>query len=453
MINNNLYRVEGELTPEDILNFIQDFQASKLPRYQKLKAYYMGQHEILSKLYEPYKPDAKLVHNFASYITDQATGYFMGNPITYTSDEDKLMEQIGEIFDYNDESDLNAIHAEQASIYGLSYELLYIDKTSMIDTRMAAINPEEMFLVYDYALEPNIKYAIRFYNGADNDLNVEVYTEKEVIYYEKAVAGLKLMAQVPHFFKEVPVNVFTNNNSLQGDFEPVITLIDEYNLLSSDTANDFAYFSDAYLFLSGAEIDEDTARNMKENRIINIADPQASATWLTKGIQDTALENFKNRLTEDIHKFSAIPNLTDEAFASNLSGVAIKYKLIGLENITKNKERKFKKGIQRRLELLFNLLYTRGLAENVNYLAIKPVFKRNLPANLMEEAEMVRNLHGLISTETLLTQLSIIEDAKEEADKLQAEKDEKNPFMNNAFATQATDNPTGDESNDDEKED
>lgn len=442
MLNqHDLYRIDGDLTEKLILDFINDFQASKLPRLQKLKAYYLGQHDILHKVYAAEKPDARMVHNFASYITNQATGYFMGNPISYTSEEEKVLELVNDILDYNDEADLNATHAEQASIYGISYELLYIDKTSMIDTRLAAISPEEMFVIYDYDLEPNIVAAVRFYADADGNTAVEVYTDKDVSFYKFLQAGLQLQEVIPHFFKDVPVAVYTNNNNLQGDYEPVISLIDEYNTLNSDTANDFAYFTDAYLFLSGAEIDNETALNMKENRIINISDPQARAEWLTKSIQDTALENFKNRVVADIHKFSAIPNLTDEAFAGNLSGVAIKYKLIGLENVAQVKERKFKKGLQRRFEILFNLFYTRGIANSISYLDIKPVFKRSLPANVLEETTIARNLHGLVSTETVLAQLSIVENPAEEAEKLQAEKDANNPFLNDAYTTQTVDNP------------
>ena len=84
--------------------------------------------------------------------------------------------------------------------------------------------------------------------------------------------------------------------------------------------------------------------NFKENRVLNFADNQAKAEYLIKNINDTALENYKNRLNNDILRFANVVDMTDENFASNLSGVAIKYKLMSMEHVTGIKESKFKKG-------------------------------------------------------------------------------------------------------------
>ena len=56
-------------------------------------------------------------------------------------------------------------------------------------------------------------------------------------------------------------------------------------------------------------------------------------------------ENMKNRFNDEIHKFSSTPDLSDDFFSGNASGVAIKYKLYGTETLTAVKERYFKKGI------------------------------------------------------------------------------------------------------------
>lgn len=420
-MRKNIYRFEGDLTIKDVNDFIQLHEMNDKPRFRKLYDYYIGKHDILRREYDPTKPQARIVHNFPNYITNQTTAYFMGTPVSYTSEDDKALAIVQGILDYNDEADMNATHAEQMSIYGISYELLYINKEDKIDTRFAVISPEEMIVIYDYALEPNIVAAIRYYYDENNDIKVELYDEKNITYLSGDKYHLVMDSSVEHFFKDVPVSVFVNNNTAQGDFETVISLIDEYNLLNSDTANDFEYFSDAYLFLSGATIDADEALNMKENRIINIDDPNAKAAFLTKNIQDAALENYKNRIVNDIHKFSAVPNMTDEAFAGNLSGVAIKYKILGLENQASMKERKFKKGLQRRYELLFNMFYTRGILASADYLAIQPIFKRSLPPNILEEAEMAVKLQGIVSMETLLSNLSFVEDVVVEMKQIEDE--------------------------------
>ena len=111
-----------------------------------------------------------------------------------------------------------------------------------------------------------------------------------------------------------------------------------------------------------------------------------------------------------------------EQFAGNVSGEAMKYKLMGLENIVGVKEAKFKKGLMRRIELLCNFL---NISTNdlMLYTDIQPVFTRNKPQNETELANMVKSLYGILSDETLISILPFIENAREEIDKRNTEKE------------------------------
>jgi len=417
----------SQLNLPEVYDFIHTHLLSYQPHYIRLKDYYDGTHDILLREQtDTSKPNNKLVNNFADYIVNQAAAYFMGTPVSYTSENAALLEKVQDILNYNDEADLNSQHAENIGIYGSSFELHYIDKEDeMMDTRFAVVSPQEMFIVYNYDLVPSPLYAVRYYEVPNQEdkstYKVEIYTESSVLYYTLSGQQWLLEQEIPHFYNDVPVIEVMNNNDRMGDFEKVLTLIDAYNNLESDSMNDFDYFSDAYLFLKGASIDSETAIDMKTNRLINVVEPDADASFLTKNIQDAALENYKNRIVNDIHKFSAVPNLTDEAFAGNLSGVAIKYKLMGLENIAGKKERRFKKALQRRLELLTSLLFVRGLIPKSNYFDIDISFKRTIPSNELEQVQMVRDLTGSVSQITLLSLLSFIDDPAAEMKKIEEE--------------------------------
>jgi len=432
---NDIFRTTNEeVNLAEALDFIHKHQSTVLPRLNYLKNYYDGKHDILNRTFsDTTKPNNKIVNNFPSFIVDTTAGYFMGTPVSYSHEDAKALDAIAPILNYNDEADMNAQHAENMGIYGSSYELLYIDKEAPINIRFAAISPKEMFIVYDYSISFSPVYAIRYYQdttitGICNKFYVEIYTKNRISNYNLIGSEWELTSEVEHFFNDVPVIEFFNNTDRFGDYEKVLTLIDQYNQLESDSANDFEYFSDAYLFIKGANIDEDTAVNMKQDKIINITDANAAAEFLTKDIQDAALENLKNRIVNDIHKFSFVPNLTDESFSGNLSGVAIKYKLIGLENIAAKKERRFKKALQRRLELIFQMLYVKGISNNINYYDVTINFKRTIPANELEQAEKVRDLVGTVSTQTLLGQLDFIEDVNKEMELLAAEQAKDNSF-------------------------
>jgi len=120
----------------------------------------------------------------------------------------------------------------------------------------------------------------------------------------------------------------------------------------------------------------------------------------------------KIRLDKDIHKFSHCPDMSDENFAGNSSGVAIQYKLLGTENLISGKERKFKRGLQQRLELISRIQGLMGA--NFDWRAIDILFRRNIPANLSEVATMVKQLEGIVSNETLLAQVPFVDDAAAE---------------------------------------
>ena len=391
-------------------------------RLQKLYDYYKGKTAICGRiLADASKPNNKIVNPYASYITDTFTGYFLGEPITYTSKNEQLLARIDELYNYNDEAAENAELAKDASIFGVAYELLYTDENA--DIRFKKIDAIKAIPIYDNTLEEDLLYFIRYYDNTDIMTNktttfVEVYSREWIRYYVDEYA-LEFVREVPHAFKGVPINIYQNNEELLGDFENVISLIDAYDKITSDSVNDMEYFADCYLALygmSGTEAEDITA--MKEQRVL-LMETDARAEWLTKQINDTYVENLKNRIDTQIHKFSRCPALTDADFAANASGVAMKYKLMGLETATSKKERAFKKALQRRLELICNVYSVMGT--DFDYREIQMNFTRNIPSNLVEMADVISKIGHLLSEETQISLLPIEINATDELQKKQAE--------------------------------
>ena len=378
------------------------------------------------------KPNNKIANAYASYITDTLVGYFIGEPITYTSNDSVLLQDLNMMFEYNDEADENAELAKNASIYGVAYEMLYLSEEDKM-IRFKTLNPKEVIPVFDKTIEQNLLAVIRYYDDYDY-VEDKTFTIVEVIDNAK-VRRLKwdnsftLLEEYQHYFAMVPVAVFKNNEEELGDFEQVISLIDAYDKMESDSLNDFEYFVDAYLALYGYNADNEDVARMKENRVL-LMDEGTSAEWLIKQTSDTYVENMKNRLDKDIHKFAKCPNMSDQEFASNASGVAIKFKLLGTENLVSIKERKFKRGLQQRLELMS--MINSVLREGFDWRAIDIIFTRNIPSNDADIANMVNTLKDIVSEETLLAQIPFVDDVQAELERLKAEREENkelNPFF------------------------
>lgn len=420
-----MFRLESadKLTQEIVRELIIKFRGEDLPRLKKLKDYYLNKTAILRRpCVDPSKPNNKVVHPFAQYITDTLVGYFVGEPVSYTSNED--IANLKMIFEYNDEQDENATIAKNCSIYGKAYELVYIDEDGNV--RFMALDPREVIPVYGTSLDNELIGAVRFYMNRNlvfgiDEMIVEVYTDKEIIRYKTsdAVADLHLLDCKQHGFNDVPIVEYRNNDDCYGDFEGVMALIDAYDTLVSDDLNDFEYFVDAYLALYGYTAEPEDIAKMKQQRVL-LMDNDSKAEWLVKKGDSQGVETTKERLERDIHKFSKTPNINDKNFGGNASGVAMKYKLLGTENIASIKERKFKKGLQRRLELISGILSVLS-RPSFDWMGVDITFTRNIPVNEDDVASMIKNLNGVVSKKTLVSQLPFVEDVDQEMEQLNQE--------------------------------
>lgn len=408
--------------------FINRFVSEKLPRLEKLDRYYLGKHEILNK---PNRTkdvvDTKAVNNYARLISTLASAYFLGKPLAYKVvdvDREQEFKNLAEYLTSEEEQQENFEHALNCSIYGKSYELWNVGLDGKIDG--IVIDPKTMFLIKDNTIFKNILYAVRFQiqDNGDNEekYTCEVYDDRTVTVYtyiakdRQILEGTIQSQTMLHGFDRVPVVEFVNNSKEQGDFEPVLTLIDAYNEAVSTSIDDLKDFSDAYLMLKNMRgTDSEDIKSLKENKVL-LVDENGDAKWLIKDVNDSYSQNIKNRLNQDIHKFSLIPDMTDKEFAGNSSGVALGFKLLGLEQLGGQKEMYFKKAINKRLELV--IAYNNF---NITPQDIQKIFTRNTPKNLVEIANVVSTLVGTVSQETLLSILPFIEDAKQELDKIKKE--------------------------------
>lgn len=452
----------NDLTPQVIKKVVEQHRGTILPRLEKLERYYENKNDIKNRLMtDPTKPNNKASNAYASYITDTLVGYFVGEPITYNSNDKDLLQELNMIFEYNDESDENSELAKDASIFGVAYEQLYVaqDKT----VRFKRLNPKEVIRFCDKTIEENLIAVLRYYTDYDYLTNktstiIEIIDSKQITRYRtgETIGELEFLDETLHYFGMVPIATYQNNEDESGDFEKVISLIDAYDKMESDTLNDFEYFCDAYLALYGYSIDpedKDELKKMKEQRVL-LLDQGTSAEWLVKQPNDSYVENMKNRLDKDIHKFSKCPNMSDQEFAGNASGIAIKFKMLGTENLVSIKERKFKRGIQQRLELLASI--NAVLSDGFDWRSIEIIFKRNLPSNDVDIANMVNTLSGIVSEETLLAQIPFVDDVGSEIEKIEKERDKKkeiSPFFQSTldYQTKAMINSTEQDSNKEEE--
>ena len=414
---------ETELTTDLLQKIINRFMLNTLPKLQKWGNYYNGKHVILNKSYADKSKECNhIVTNYCKIVTDTYSGYICGKPVSYTSNQN--IDDVQDCINYNDSDAEDMAWCTNALIYGVGYELQWIDKYSQV--RYSQVNPLNAFVIYDNTLDCDLLYFVRWYkrdNFDDNDIfNIEVYSDKTVKTYQAHGLGgaLELISEEQHYFNDVPVSVFYLNETEENIFNCIITLNDAYNELQSSEIDDFNAWVDAYLTLTGVDADSEDIASMKANRVL-ILPEGATANWLTKNASDTQIVNMLDNIKKNIFKVTACPDMADETFLAQ-SGTALAYKLVGFENVASGIVARFTKAIQRRIELICNVLNLK--ATDAIWRDININFVRNLPVNLTETINLVNALKGTVSDATLLGQIPFITDVQSELEAVQKQKEE-----------------------------
>ena len=410
---------------------INRFHINEQPRLEKYKNYYDGVQAILRKAYaDPTKPCNRTVINYCKNIVDSYCGY-LATPgyINYRSDVD--IENIMDVLRYNDYQAEDSDFLLDALIYGVAAELMYIDTDGK--TRFRLINPTQCFGVCDDSLTGDLMYFVRMYMANEwddsNVFNVDVYSPLSVKHFTMHGfnGALQFVAEEPHCFNQCPANIFALPDE-KSIFDCILNLQDSANDLLSAEVDDYQAFCDAYMVLEGVDADTDDITAMKENRVLVLPEG-AKASWLTKNANDAQVENILKRIQESIYRIAACPDFSSESFVGGVSsGVAIQYRLTGMETRAGKIEAVMKKALQRRIEIIAGIASLK-LGEEV-FRDIQIEFVRNIPEDQSATINLINSLKGTVSDETLLSQLSFIEDPAAEVEKVNEQNQEKMSLYN-----------------------
>lgn len=415
---------DTELNAELLQKMLNRFNVSVLPQLLNNKNYYDGKQAIMNKSYaDADKPCSRTVINYCYNIANSYAGY-IGSPgfISYLSEND--IEVVMDILRYNDYTAADAALLLDALIYGTGAELMYIDAEGQ--TRFRTISPLQCFGVCDDSLTGDLLYFVRFYplNEWDetNTYAVDVYSSHDIKHYTMSGTNgyLTFTGEEPHYFSQCPANILALPDE-KSIYDCIIGLQDAANEILSSEIDDFSAFCDAYLVLTGVDAETDDIKTMKENRVILLPPEGASAQWLTKNANDAQVENILKRIHDSIYRVAQCPDFSSESFVGGVSsGIAIQYRLTGMENRAGIIEAAMKKALQRRIEIICGIASLK-LGEEV-YRDINIEFKRNIPADTAATINLINSLKGTVSDATLLGQLEFIPDVAAELEAVQQQK-------------------------------
>lgn len=420
----------GRLTAKDIQTILEEF-AGTITEFQTNQKYYEGNNKFILERTPPDEntPNNQVPIPYGRKIISTVVGYmYKPGLVTYASENEAYLETLKQIFDKNREPIETSQLGGECSLQGVGYELHYTapdpQQPEVALPRFTKIPAERVVPVYDYAVEPALASVLYHYLIGETQ-HVFAYYADVVQHFQRTNEDkdLTLVEETPHFYGRVPWVVYLNNEERVGDFEPVRPLIDAYDVLMSDSMNEFDRFSYAYLVLKGMSLTDDDAKNIKWKRAFENVDVAGGVEFLTKDIPSEYIAFMSDWIRKEIHKQSHVPDFLETVSGSAQSGIAISKLLYDFEFIAATKEAYFQDALRDRIALLSGVLQKRdgqvGLPEEVEI-----TMHRNKPMDNMENAQVFTAYSGHISEQTLIENFApFVKDAEEELEKLRGEQE------------------------------
>lgn len=414
------------------------------------------------------------------YISVMSAGYFGGKSPTYkvkafNKDRNKIIEElfdkatnkeqdikeieelISHIIDYNDDSSHFFNMVLDFLVKRACYEIYYKDKTTgeITITRSDAL---ETVAIWDYSLPKNLIGIYRIIqttmaNGEYQNI-VELTTENGKKYYYDTPEKRKMFGTQEYEMKYKEESLFKENKEERKSklwdndipataieqedglaiFEPVISVIKAYQRVIQNSRNTFKYNDEAILVIKGYDteipatiIDDDGNEILNPARIKEDEYRRQSKTWylgeggdiywVLKEVNDSALQNHKKTLMDLICLCSFCPNMTDLGFTSADNNSALEKKFFSLQQYIATFEGLFLQGLKRRWEIILNK-FNKDKGKSYDFRDIEIKLQRNMPTDKASETDRWLKLRGLISDDTVISNLPDDLDSKSELAKM-----------------------------------
>ena len=442
-----IYQVQADnltINSENVTKWIGIFNSKILPNRIKCGEYYDGENKIEKQGAVPDRPNYSINVNMAKYIIDVATAYTFGVPVKYDTENEnqkEILEKLKYILKNNNANKVDFRQGGDMATYGVSYQLVLAPAGSeAIEDRILLkyLSPLQTFYVVDNTILENPLCAVYMYNYVDNNVpktRVYVYDNEYLRIFNGSSGSVSVLeSEELHNMGAIPIIQCLNNEDAFSDIQCIFDLLDSLSLVVSNNTDDLQSIANAILCATGGQLSEENIKHINRYKTANLP-VGASMEWVVKNLNPEATKQQIDYLLNFIFQISQVPDLTDDAFGGNQSGVAMQYKMWGMNQLWITKTTNYEEALYQRLKILLHLLQYQ-FESNVQLLDdINITFSKNLPTNYTDIIQIVQGIKDIVSTKTLLKQIPFVEDIEAEMQELDDEA-EKNAdlygFKNNS---------------------
>jgi len=365
----------------------------------------------------------KIKNSYESVIVDGKVGYMFGEPVSINLNKDNYMTESGDINPVYDEhvkmindykimsawDDTSAEIGKMAAITGVGAKLLWIDEE--LNVRSKKIDPWECVWIGE-SIEDIVlairQYPIQYITDTGDAKVKQIYEIYDKNFYTKfeydTDKNTKTVSEtIQHFFGIVPLIPFPNNEERISDFEKIKTIIDSYNNCTSYMDDDNENIARTILKIMGIEVDDDIREKLRESGILqmnSIGMDKVDAEFLQKLVQTDFYKLLLDQKNEQIFRISSSIDWYSDKMVGDISGIALKRRMLPMESKCKSTERKINRSIMQEFKGVFNIWKLRNII--INYMDLSIIWTRNLPIDKLEEIQFLTQSKGVISKQSAM---------------------------------------------------
>lgn len=374
---------------------------------------------------DPIKPDWRMYTNYHQNLVDQKVAYAVGNPVTFTSDNEKALKTVQEVLNHRWDNKLMDI-LTAASNKGIEWIQPYIDEDGEFKT--FRVPAEQAIPIWTNKEREQLKAFIRLYvlDGAER---VEYWTKDDVTFYELQDSQL-----IPDFYHgndniqahyyignkrvswdRVPFIPFKNNPQEVSDLFMYKTIIDAMDKRLSDTQNTFDESTELIYILKGYEgQDLDVfMRNLKYYKAINVDGDGGGVDTIQIEVPVQSSKEYLDMLRDYIIEFGQGVDFQQDKFGNSPSGIALKFMYSNLDLKANKLKNKTLTALQELLQYIIDFYKL-----NVKVQDIEINFNFNVMVNELEQSQIgVQSQY--LSKETVITNHPWVNDPVAEMERIE----------------------------------
>ncbi|MFB0840971.1 phage portal protein [Paenibacillus oleatilyticus] len=399
---------------------------------------------------DPNLANHKLVHPFVRKLVDQKVGYLLGKPLSIQTDNESYQKALQTVFNKDFLRLLKNV-GKDAIKKGRGWLHPYYDEEGNLAFKL--IPSEEVIPLWKDAAHTKLDALIRHYEVEAYEGTTKKYIQK-VEYWDRNGVQRYVLGSMeytpnnsiglipdieagpkdshiivmegdeekPYNWERVPFVCFKYNDDELPLIKFVQSLIDDYDLMTSDNSNNIADLPNGIYILKNYDGENlgEFRHNLAAYRAVKVTD-EGGVDTLTVDINTEALTKHIEQLRKDIYEFGRGVDTQSEKFGNSPSGIALKFLYADLDMDANDIETEFQASLEQLRWFIDTHFINTGIGdfrgEQVEF-----IFNRDIVINETDTINNLKNSVGMISDETIVSNHPMVQDPKKELERVKAEK-------------------------------